>query len=253
MFRVAILSFLAVVPASTNYAMPSYDFGNGAGSGSSTSYQLNSSVGAGGENLSGASYKLPAGIRSSATVAAPAAPSFTNPDDSYDRLKITLQTAGAPTDTKYAIAISKDNFVTTKYVQQDQTIGPGFAISNYQTYAAWGGTNGCWILGLENNTGYQVKVAALQGKSTGGKFGPTASAATSVPSVTFGISTSQTSTPPFSVIFPSLPGRFGKHREREHHLYYYDQLKEWGTSPYSRPKYRASQQHNRRHPCFGNY
>src|SRR6185503_9167335 len=74
-------------------------------------------------------------------------------------------------------------------------------------YAAWGGASGIYILGLANNTTYKVKVAALQGASTGSAFGPTASASTSVPSVTFGLSTSLTSTPPFTSTFSSLsPG-----------------------------------------------
>jgi hypothetical protein len=48
-------------------------------------------------------------------------------------------------------------------------------------------------------------VAALQGSATGSAFGPTASAATQAPSVTFALQTSLTATPPFSVGFSSLP------------------------------------------------
>ncbi|HUC89737.1 MAG TPA: hypothetical protein VMR45_02960 [Patescibacteria group bacterium] len=205
MLKVAFLSLLALVPTSSNYVLRSYDFGNGGGSGTSATYQLQTSVGSNSGSLSGSSYKLPTGVLASTTVATPAAPNFTNPDDSYDRLKISLPAASAPSDIKYAIAISADNFTTTKYVQSDQTVGTNFNLSNYQTYAAWGGAGGCWILGLSNSTTYQVKVAALQGKASGSGFGPIASASTSAPSVTFGLSTSLTSTPPFSSNFNSLP------------------------------------------------
>ncbi len=200
-----VLSLLAAVPSSTNYKLQTYDFGNGAGSGSSTTYNLQSSAGSNGTTLTSSSYTLPVGIRSSDTVPVPSAPTFTNPDSSYDRLKIVINPGSFPTDTKYAIAISDDNFVTTKYVKSDQTIGTTFAIANYQTYSAWGSASGIFILGLANSTTYKVKVAALQGPNTGSGFGPTATAATSAPSVTFGLVTSLTSTPPFAATFASLP------------------------------------------------
>jgi hypothetical protein len=205
MFKVFVLSLFATVPTSTNYQLPAYDFGNGGATSSSSSYQLRSQTGSPGGSLSSGSYKLPAGVKASMTAPVPPAPTLTNPDSSYNRLKIVLSTAGFASDTKYLIAISSDNFVTTKYVQLDQTIGSSLSVANYQTYAAWGGASGIWILGLSNATTYQVKVAALQGSGTGSAFGPTASAATSTPSVTFAVTTSLTATPPFSVTFASLP------------------------------------------------
>lgn len=205
MWRALLITLLATTPSSTNYTLRSYDFGNGAGNNSSSSYNLRSSVGANGGTLSSANYQLPPGIRVSTTVPVPAAPTFTNPDNSYDRLKIVLNPGTAASDTKYAIAISDDNFTTTKYVKSDMTIGTAFSVANYQTYASWGGASGTFIVGLSYNTTYKVKVAALQGSATGSAFGPTASAATSIQSVTFGINTSLTSTPPFSTTFTSLP------------------------------------------------
>lgn len=205
MWRVLFLSLLAAVPSSANYSLPSYDFGSGAGSGNSTNYNLRGSAGSDGGTLTGTTYALPAGIQASTTVAVPAAPTFTNPDTSYNRLKLVITPGSAPSDTKFAVAISTDDFATTKYVQPDQTIGTSFSVSTYQTYAAWGSTSGVWVLGLANSTTYKVKVAALQGSATGSGFGPTASAATSAPTVSFGVTTSLTSTPPFSATFTSLP------------------------------------------------
>jgi len=204
MLRAVLFTLLAAIPTSSNYVLQTYDFGSGAGSGSSSNYHLNGTAGQVSGNLSSASYKLPAAIQASSTVGVPPAPAFTNPDSSYDRLKIVINNGGAASDTKFAIAISDDNFTTTKYVKADQTIGTSFTVANYQTYAAWGGASGIFILSLANNTNYSVKVAALQGSHTGSAFGPVASASTSMPSVTFGLSTSLTGTPPFVSTFSSL-------------------------------------------------
>jgi hypothetical protein len=205
MWRTALFSILAAVPTSSNYVLQTYDFGNGAGTGASSSYNLQSSVGGTGGTVTSATYRLPAGISSSTTVGVPPAPTLTNPDNSYDRLKLVINQGSAASDTKYAVAVSDDNFVTTKYLKADQTLGSTFSAANYQSYAAWGGASGVSILNLANSVTYKAKVAALQGSSTGSAFGPTASASTTVPSVTFGVSTSATPTPPFSTTFTSLP------------------------------------------------
>lgn len=207
MFKGLLISLLAVVPTSTNFTLDAYDFGNGAASPGSSSYNLQASAGSAAGSPSSSTYALPAGIQASASVATPPAPTFTNPDGSYNSLKVTLNVAGLPTDAKYLIAISDDDFATTQYVQTDQTVGPTAGIANYQSYAAWGGASGFSVLGLGYSTAYKVKVAALQGSATGSPFGPSASASTTAPSVTFAVSTSLSGTPPFSIAFSSLaPG-----------------------------------------------
>lgn len=205
MLKAVLFTLLAAVPTSETYTLPSYDFGGGAGASSSSSYQLRSSVGSPGGNASSTNYTLPAGIRASATAPVPAAPTFSNPNNSYDELKLTLNISGMPSDAKYAIAVSDDDFVTTNYVQPDNTVGAAFSVTNYQTYAAWGGASGFSVLDLAHNTTYKAKVGALHGSATGSAFGPSAMAATVLPSVTFGIDTSLTPTPPFSAAFTSLP------------------------------------------------
>ncbi|HSX31620.1 MAG TPA: hypothetical protein VLF43_00005, partial [Candidatus Saccharimonadales bacterium] len=191
MFKGILLSLLfAAAPSSSNYTLQAYDVVNGGAAGSSTNYGLRSAVGGISGNASSATYGLPAGVKASMTAAVPPAPTFTNVGSSYKQLKLTLNIGSFPSDYKYLIAISDDNFVTTKYVQTDTTIGSGLSISNYQTYAAWGGASGFNVTGLASSTTYKVKVASLQGDATGSGFGPTATAATVGPSVTFAVSTS---------------------------------------------------------------
>jgi len=56
------------------------------------------------------------------------------------------------------------------------------------TNTAWGGATGSFIRTLKANTTYTVKLKAKNGKYTETQWGPTASATTSTPSLTFGIS-----------------------------------------------------------------
>ncbi|HSX00220.1 MAG TPA: hypothetical protein VLH38_04255 [Patescibacteria group bacterium] len=205
MFRFLFISLLAALPSSTNYTLKNYDFGSGANTSSSTNYTLRGQAGGSGGKLTSTTYGLPAGIQASSTAAVPPAPTITNPNNTYDRLHLVLNTNSFPSDTKYLIAISSDNFVSTKYVQLDNTIGAGVTITNYQTYAAWGSASGFDVVGLSPSTTYTVKAAALQGIRTGSGFGPTASTATQAPNATFSMQTSLTATPPFTVDFTSLP------------------------------------------------
>jgi hypothetical protein len=200
---------LAALPSSTNYTLKAFDFGNGGGSTTSSGYQLNviTNGQAGGSTSSSTSYKLGAGVGYTINANVPLAPSLTNPSNYYERLKLVLATNNNPSLTKYAIAISSDNFATTLYVQPDNTIGAAYSLANYQTHTAWGGAGGFYILGLQPGTTYKVKVRALNGDYSGTAFGPTASGATVLPSVTFSVATSLTSTPPFNITFSNLaPG-----------------------------------------------
>jgi hypothetical protein len=205
MLRTVLFSLLAAVPTSSNYVLQTYNFGNGSGSGSSSNYSLEGTAGTASGTISSASYTLPAGINASNTLSAPAAPALTNSANSYNSLKIVINPGSAPSDTRFAIAISSDNFTTTRYVKADQTTASTFSVANYQTYANWGGSGGAAINGLIEGTAYKAKIAALQGSATGSAFGPSATASTSLPTVTFGLETSLTVTPPFSSDFTSLP------------------------------------------------
>ncbi len=199
------LVLFAVAPNSTNYTLKTYDIGTGGGSSTSTNYSLQGGVGAqSGASQSSATYKAQSDGRGVLNANVPPAPTFTNPSNYYNQLRLVLATGGNPTDTKYLIAISTDSFATTNYVQVDTSIGGSQALVNYQTYSAWGGASGFLITGLSPSTTYQVKVKALQGKFTGSGFGPVATAATVAPSVSFSLATTLTGTPPFTVGFTSL-------------------------------------------------
>ncbi len=197
----------AAVPASSNFTLKSYDFGTGGtGASSSTNYRLNGVTGtqSGAAPASSTNYGLGTGVNNTSDSGVPPAPTFTNADSTYDRLKLVINTGGNPADTKYLIAISADSFATTQYVQADTSVGSSQAVSNYQTYAVWGGATGFSVSGLAQSTTYQVKVKAMQGNFTGSAFGPVASAATITPTVSVSLTTSLTSTPPFTASFSNL-------------------------------------------------
>lgn len=117
----------------------------------------------------------------------PAAPSFSNVATNYDRLKFILDDGNNPTDATFAIAISKDDFVTTQYVQSDLTIGNTLGAEDWQTYSAWGGASGSTITGLLANTTYKIKVKAEHGDFTESPYSQTASAATVDSTLTFAV------------------------------------------------------------------
>jgi hypothetical protein len=200
----------AAMPASNNYELHNYDYGSGGTSNSSSAnYSLNGSTGQAAANTrsSSTSYELGAGNNNTQQAYVPAAPSFTNPDNYYDKLHFVINPGTNPSDTEYSIAISTDNFATTQYVQNDNTVGPTRGIEDYQTYAAWGGAIGQVVTGLLPNTTYAIKVNAIQGSFTETEYGPAATAATVPPSITFDIDVAPTDTetnPPFTVSFGSL-------------------------------------------------
>ena len=198
-------NIFSTVPSSSNFTLPEYDFGTGGGTGSSTNYKLNGISGSqSGAPASSANYSLNPGLIPNQNAYVPAAPTFTNPDTSYSRLSLIINNGSNPSTTKFVVAISTDNFVTTNYVQSDNTIGPVLGPEDYQTYAAWGGASGVWVVGLTPNTTYKVKSKAMMGDFTETAYGPIATAATVQPSITFAVTTSASSTPPFSSSFGDL-------------------------------------------------
>lgn len=205
-FRGLLVGLFAVAPSSSSFTLKAYDFGNGSASSTSSSYKLDSNSGAQSANgLLSASYHISAGELPTQHANVPLAPTLTNPSSYYNRLLLVLNTANNPTTTKYLIAISSNGFSTTQYVQTDNSIGNSYTISNYQTYASWGGAGGFLILGLTPSTNYQVKVRALQGNFSETAYGPaTGIIATVATSLSFGVTTTLTVTPPFTVGFSGL-------------------------------------------------
>jgi hypothetical protein len=192
--RWLLLIFLAL-PASTSYELKDFGFGSGGGSGTSTNYGI---TGISGEQsagkLSGTTYDLGSGMVFTNQANVPSAPSFTNPANYYNKLLVTLVPGENPSDTLYAIAISSDNFVTTSYVQSDDTVGATLGAEDYQTYTNWGGVSGTLIIGLSANTTYKVKVKAIQGSKTETDYGPVATQSTVGAKLSFDIDVSASDT-----------------------------------------------------------
>jgi hypothetical protein len=208
--KVILLSFL-VLPASNNYQLEGFTMGNaGGGAMSSTNYEMNANVGEiNNGNMSGNSYSVNAGLVYTLQANTPGI-TLDNPNNYYNKLQFVIDTRNNPSDTKYAIAISSDNFVTTQYIKSDNTIGTSLSISDYQTYAVWGGSTGGYVIGLNPGTTYQVKVKAMQGKFTESGYGPIASAATVNPTLSFDIDISagdNQTDPPYAISLGDLlPG-----------------------------------------------
>jgi hypothetical protein len=203
-------AFLFVFPASTNYRLDGYGFGGGGEENmTSTNYAIDGITGEQSEDqLQGTNYDLGPGLLLVQQANVPPAPTFTNPSNYYNKLKIVISTGNNPTDTKFAIAISDDNWSTTRYIQNDNTVGATLGSEDRQTYAAWGGVSGFDAIGLASNTTYKVKVKAMQGKFTETGYGPESSAATVNPQLSFDIDVAATDTdtnPPFMISFDSLP------------------------------------------------
>jgi len=182
-------------PQSATYELKEFGFGSGGDAGiTSSTYSL---FGTAGEtdlaSTSGTTYALGAGLISTLQAAVPPAPTVTNPGSNYDRLFITIQTGGNPTDTLFAISISDGS--TTKYVQSDRTMGSVLGSEDWLPYAGaisvgWNGGSGFYVTGLKNNTVYAIRVKAKQGQYTESGWGPSTAQATSDPTFTFGVDAS---------------------------------------------------------------
>ena len=207
--RMGMLLILAL-PASTNYGLKDFGIGSGGSStGASTNYKANVISGeVDNGSLSSTNYNLGTGLTFTNQANVPVAPTFTNPSSYYNKLKIVINASGNPSDALFAIAISSDNFATdTRYVQNDATVGSTLGVEDYQSYTTWGGGTGTIIIGLAANTTYTVKVKAMQGNFTETGYGPTASAATVNPTMTFDIDVASTdidTNPPFTTNFGDL-------------------------------------------------
>jgi len=174
--------------SSPSYQLNSYGVGPGGTSNSSSStYKLQGSVGEQANGSSSSATKtLGSGSIQTEQLNLPPAPTLSNGSGTYyNKLNVVVNTGGNPTDTTYAIAVSTNSFVTTNYVQATGALG---STPVYQTYSAWLGSSGTFIVGLSLSTTYQVKVAAEQGLFTNTAYGAVATASTVGTSTTLGIS-----------------------------------------------------------------
>ncbi len=203
------LVFFSTLPSSSNYQLHNYNYGSGGtNSSSSTNYNLNATTGqVGSPSSTSTNYQSNPGNVNTQQAYVPAAPTFTNPANYYNKLHFVINPGTNPSDTVFSIAISTDNFVTTQYIQNDNTIGAVRGLEDYQTYASWGSGTGQDVIGLVPNTTYQIKANAMQGAFTETQYGPNASASTSPVSISFDIDVSASDTetaPPYATSFGFL-------------------------------------------------
>jgi hypothetical protein len=196
----AVLIFITVLffikipifagPVSPHFELKNYGFGSGGiENASSSSYSMLGIVGdQSGTQSASNTYKIGTGLIFTNQASLPSAPSFTNPSSNYDRLKLILDNGDNATDAAFAVAITNNNWTTTRYIQNDFTIGDTLENEDWMTYDNWGDTNGKFITGLSENTIYRVKAKARQGGYTETEWSAEASATTGVPTLTFGIS-----------------------------------------------------------------
>jgi hypothetical protein len=200
--------FVLVIPISPNYQLNELNVSNGGGVSQSTNYGAEQSVGeVSTTNMHSSLFGIGLGFGFSQMAQEPTAPTFTNPSNYYDRLKIVVNPGTNASDALFLLAISSDNFATTQYIQPDGTVSSSVSITDYQTYAAWGGASGTMVINLAPSTTYKVKAKAKQGNYTETGFGPTASASTVASSLSFDIDvapTDTTTSPPYTTNLGSL-------------------------------------------------
>lgn len=180
---------LAQTMSSPNYQVEGSALDGGGESSSSTNYSSRESIGdLSSEGSNSTNYNVFAGFIRPAYPGVPGTPTFTNTGGTlYNSLDfVVAQGTGNQTDTKYAIAISSNDFVTTYYIQTDDTLGTNEA---WQTYTNWGGASGERVTGLSPSTTYKIKVKASYGSGsdagdTETAFSPTATASTVAPNLT---------------------------------------------------------------------
>ncbi|MDL2363061.1 MAG: hypothetical protein QFB86_01615 [Patescibacteria group bacterium] len=196
-------ALFAALPATTNYKLNSYSFGaGGVANTKTTTYSLEGSVGEiSGKTSSTANATVKPGFTETQQANVPQLSALDNGSGVYyNKLHFVIDSQNNPTDATYLIAVSTDNFASNiAYVQSDGTLTGSISTALYQTYAAWGGASGSFVIGLNSSTTYSVKLKATQGDKTESAFGPALSQATAAPSITFNLVTSAQSSPPFSV------------------------------------------------------
>lgn len=191
-FLIAPFLFGAL-PATTNYELSSYGFGSGGTANSTTSnYALEGITGEiSGQTGTTTNYNLKPGFNETQQANVPKINAFDNGSGRYyNRLHFVIDEQGNPTDAAYALQISTSSTFASgnNYVKNDLTIGPTLTTADYLTYTAWGGATGSIITTLSPSTTYYLRAKATQGKFTESGYGPSLSASTVNPSISFTIS-----------------------------------------------------------------
>ncbi len=184
---------LAQTLSSPHYNLQDSEIDFGGGNSSSSNYSSRDSVGGEDDSKSSSTnFHLFPGLVPPLYPGVPGAPTLTNTGGQlYNALDFVISTGGNPSDVNYAIAISSDGFVTTNFVQANDTVGTSTV---WQTYTNWGGATGQRITGLNPNMTYNIKVKARYGPDSETAYSVTASAATVNPYLTMVITGTSTGT-----------------------------------------------------------
>ncbi len=191
------LFVFAAFPSTSNYQLNSYGFGSGGAANSTTSnYALEGITGEiSGVSASTTTYTVKPGFIETQQAHVPKVAAFDNGSSAYyNKLHFVIDQQSNPSDALYAVSISTDNFGSDiRYVKNDLTVGSTLSLTDYQTYSTWGGAGGAIITGLTPDTTYYLRIKATQGKYTESGYGPTASATTANPHLSFSVSTNSLS------------------------------------------------------------
>jgi hypothetical protein len=181
------LFIVAAFSSSSTYQLNNYSIGPGAtNNATSTTYSAQANLGETAGTANSTTYTAHNGGVPPETLNTPLAPTLSNGGGTYyNELQFILSNSNEPANATYDIAVSPNAFTTTYYVQASGTLG-GTPV--FQTYTAWGGASGQFMIGLSNNTTYEAKVSAAYGKFTNSEWSPIATSSTTAPSITFSIS-----------------------------------------------------------------
>ena len=135
----------------------------------------------------------------------------------YDRARFEIDPMNNPSDTRYTVLITDDNWATVYYLDGDTHMPETAAthdISDYRTLTQWQVADGPrdWskanILGLLPGKTYKIRIKVFSGNFTESGLSPEASVTTSLPTISMdldvGTSDSAETDPPYSVRFPYL-------------------------------------------------
>lgn len=131
----------------------------------------------------------------------------------YDRAVFQIDTQGNPADTLYSIQFSKDNWSTIYILDGTTRQLKAYAsktIGDYKTKTQW--EDAPWssanVVNLSPNTEYKIRVTALNGDFTESPPGPSITATTGTPTISFdvdiGADLNANSNAPYSVDFGAL-------------------------------------------------
>ncbi len=151
---------------STNFKIKGDNLSGGSSSGSSSNYGVIGDINPFSDLSESASFRQEVGYSPRIQANTPYPATLENDYEYYDRLLIIIDASSNPSDTLFAVAISDNNFATHQYVQSDGTVSNTLGMEDYRTYVSWGEGSGSFILGLNQNTDYKVRVKALNGDFT---------------------------------------------------------------------------------------